>query len=121
MVDVADQRLDLAIAAHDHDGWGLRDVAADKVVVLLFWSPRAADDRAVHAELARVDRHAGKVVVDASPVARIARFQRITRGADVAQSPTVVVVGRDRKVETLVGYVDHVAIDQLVTDALRNS
>jgi len=96
-------------------------LAADKVVVLLFWSPRAADDRAVHAELARVDRHAGKVVVDASPVARIARFQRITRGADVAQSPTVVVVGRDRKVETLVGYVDHVSIDQLVTDALRNS
>ena len=96
-------------------------VADDKVVVLLFWTPRAADDRAVHAELAKVDRHAGKVVVQAAPVARIARFQRITRGADVAQSPTVVVVGRDRKAETLVGYVDHVSVDQLVTDALRNS
>jgi hypothetical protein len=96
-------------------------LADDKVVVLLFWTPRAADDRAVHAELAKVDRHAGKVVVQAAPVARIARFQRITRGADVAQSPTVVVVGRDRKAETLVGYVDHVSVDQLVTDALRNS
>jgi hypothetical protein len=30
-------------------------------------------------------------------------------------------VDRDRKVETLVGYVDHVSIDQLVTDARRNS
>jgi len=96
-------------------------LADDKVVVLLFWTPRAADDRAVHAELAKVDRHAGKVVVQAAPVARIGRFQRITRGADVAQSPTVVVVGRDRKAETLVGYVDHVSVDQLVTDALRNS
>ncbi len=96
-------------------------LADDEVVVLLFWTPRAADDRAVHAELAKVDRHAGKVVVQAAPVARIARFQRITRGADVAQSPTVVVVGRDRKAETLVGYVDHVSVDQLVTDALRNS
>jgi len=96
-------------------------LADDKVVVLLFWTPRAADDRAVHAELAKVDRHAGKVVVQAAPVARIARFQRITRGADVAQSPTVVIVGRDRKAETLVGYVDHVSVDQLVTDALRNS
>ena len=96
-------------------------LADDKVVVLLFWTPRAADDRAVHAELAKVDRHAGKVVVQAAPVFRIARFQRITRGADVAQSPTVVVVGRDRKAETLVGYVDHVSVDQLVTDALRNS
>src|SRR4051812_15222140 len=96
-------------------------LADDKVVVLLFWTPRAADDRAVHVELAKVDRHAGKVVVQAAPVARIGRFQRITRGADVAQSPTVVVVGRDRKAETLVGYVDHVSVDQLVTDALRNS
>lgn|SRR3954452_11637822 len=96
-------------------------LADDKVVVLLFWTPRAADDRAVHAELAKVDRHHGKVVVQAAPVARIARFQRITRGADVAQSPTVVVVGRDRKAETLVGYVDRVSIDQLVTDALRDS
>jgi hypothetical protein len=96
-------------------------LAEDKVVVLLLWSPRAADDRAVRAELADVDRHGGKVVVEAAPIRRIARFQRITRGANVAQTPTVVVVDRDRKVETLVGYADHVSIDQLVTDALRNS
>jgi hypothetical protein len=96
-------------------------LADDKVLVLLFWSRRAADDRAVRAELADVDRHGGKVVVEAAPVRHIARFQRITRGANVAQSPTVVVVDRDRKVETLVGYADHVSIDQLVTDALRNS
>ena len=98
-----------------------RALAQDKVLVLLFWSPRAADDRAVHAELAGVNRHGGDVVVRAAPLKRIGRFQRITRGAAVAQSPTVVVVDRDRKVETLVGYVDHVSIDQLVTDARRNS
>jgi hypothetical protein len=96
-------------------------LAQDKVLVLLFWSPRAADDRAVHAELADVNRRGGDVVVEAAPLKRLGRFQRITRGANVAQSPTVVVVDRERKVETLVGYVDHVSIDQLVTDALRNS
>jgi hypothetical protein len=32
-----------------------------------------------------------------------------------------VVVDRDRKVETLVGYVDRTTIDQAVTDALRDS
>ena len=32
-----------------------------------------------------------------------------------------MIVDRDRKVETLVGYVDRVTIDQAVTDALRNS
>ena len=36
-------------------------------------------------------------------------------------TPTVVVIDRNRKVETLVGYVDRVTIDQAVTDALRHS
>jgi hypothetical protein len=94
---------------------------ADKVVALLFWSPRAADDRAVRSELARVDRHDGKVVVHAAPMKRFADYQKITRGAVVEQSPTVVVVDREQKVETLVGFVDSVSIDQAVTDALRNS
>ncbi|HWT21992.1 MAG TPA: hypothetical protein VN213_00650 [Solirubrobacteraceae bacterium] len=92
-----------------------------KVLVLMFWTPGAADDRAVRRELAAVDRHAGDVVVHSAPVGRIARYQQITRGADVAQSPTILVVDRDRKVETLVGYADHLSVDQLVTDALRNS
>jgi hypothetical protein len=89
--------------------------------VLLFWTPRAADDRAVRAELRGADRHEGDVVVHAAPMKRFARFQSVTRGARVEQSPTVVVVDRDRKAETLVGYVDRVSIDQAVTDALRNS
>jgi hypothetical protein len=96
-------------------------IADHKVVVLLFWSPRAADDRAVRKELAGVDRHGRKVVVHAAPMKRFARYQGITRGAAVEQSPTVVVVDRDRKVETLVGFVDRVSIDQAVTDALRSS
>jgi hypothetical protein len=92
-----------------------------KVLVLLFWTPGAADDRAVRRELDAVDRHAGRVVVHSAPVNRIARYQKITRGAEVAQSPTVLVVDRKRKVESLVGYADHLSVDQLVTDALRNS
>ena len=44
-------------------------------------------------------------------------IQQITRGADVTQSPTVVIIDRNRKVETLVGYVDRLTIDQAVTDA----
>jgi hypothetical protein len=96
-------------------------IADRKVLVLLFFSPRAADDRAVRSELAAVDRHGRKVVVHAAPMRRFARYERITRGAVVAQSPTVVVVDRKREVETLVGYVDHVSIDQAVADALRES
>jgi hypothetical protein len=96
-------------------------IADHKVVVLLFWSDKAADDRAVRRELAEVDRHGGKVLVHAAPMKRFGRYQKITRGATVAQSPTVVVVDRKRKAETLVGYADRVSIDQLVADALRTS
>ena len=52
---------------------------------------------------------------------RFGRYEKITRGATVAQSPTVVVVDRDRQAETLAGYADRVSIDQLVDDALRTS
>jgi hypothetical protein len=99
----------------------LRALGDRKVVVLLFWSPKAAEDKAVRKALANVDRHKGKVLAHATNIKRIAAYGQITRGADVEQSPTVVVVDRNRKVETLVGYVDRVTIDQAVTDALRNS
>ena len=99
----------------------LHALADRKVVVLLFWSPKAAEDKAVRKALGGIDRHKGKVLAHASHVKRISSYGQITRGADVSQSPTVVVVDRNRKVETLVGYVDRQTIDQAVTDALRNS
>jgi hypothetical protein len=99
----------------------LRALGERKVVVLLFWSPKSADDKAVRKAVTAVDRHDGKVLAHATHIKRIARYGQITRGADVSQSPTVVVVDRNRKVETLVGFVDGPSIDQAVTDALRNS
>ena len=99
----------------------LKAIGDHKVVVLLFWSPKSADDKAVRKALAGIDRHDGKVLAHATHLKRIAAYGQITRGANVDQSPTVVVVDRDRKVETLVGYVDRLTIDQAVTDALRNS
>ena len=92
-----------------------------KVVVLLFWNPKAVEDKAVRKALRGIDRHHNKVLAHATNVKKIAAYQQITRGAEVEQSPTVVVVDRDRKVETLVGYVDRQTIDQAVTDALRSS
>ena len=99
----------------------LKAIGEHKVVVLLFWSPKAADDQAVRRALRKIDRHDGKVLAHATNLKRIAAYGQITRGANVEQSPTVVVVDRNMKVDTLVGYVDRVTIDQAVTDALRNS
>jgi hypothetical protein len=90
-----------------------------KVLVLLFWSPKAVEDKAVREALTGIDRHHGKVVAHATHIKKIARYQQITRGAKVEQSPTVVVIDRNRSVRTLVGYVDRTTIDQNVTDALR--
>jgi hypothetical protein len=99
----------------------LHALADRKVVALLFWSPKSADDKAVREALAGIDRHNGKVLAHATNVKKIAAYQQITRGADVSQSPTIVVIDRNRKVDTLVGFVDRRSIDQAVTDALRSS
>ena len=110
-----------AKTAEDAGGLPLRvlhAIADRKVVVLLFWQPKSADDRMVRKALSGIDRHHGRVVAQAAHINRIAAYQQITRGANVEQSPTIVVVDRDRKVQTLVGYVDRMTIDQAVTDAL---
>ena len=92
-----------------------------KVFVMLFYNNRSYDDRAVRRELSKVDRFGGQVFVDAHWIKSVGRYQAITGGVDVDQSPTVVVADRNLKAETLVGYVDHQTIDQLVVDALRAS
>jgi hypothetical protein len=96
-------------------------IRGNDVVVLLFWNREASDDRAVRAALRKVDRWDGRVHVEAASIKTISRYGRITRGADVEQSPTVVVVDPELHVETLVGYADTATIDQLVVDALRNT
>jgi hypothetical protein len=99
----------------------LRGIADRKVMVLLFWNRNASDDQAVRAEMRGVDRHAGKVLVHVASLDNVSDYQQITRGANVDQSPTVVVVDRNRQVQTLVGFTDRATIDQAVSDALRAS
>ena len=92
-----------------------------KVLALLFWNNRSYDDRAVRRELKRVSHYGKQVFVAARPIKNVARYQAITRGVDVEQSPTIVVVDSNLKAVTLVGYVDRDTIDQAVVDAIRAS
>jgi hypothetical protein len=92
-----------------------------KVLALLFYNNRSDDDRAVRRELDRVDRYGKQVFVDAHWIKSVGRYEAITRGVSVDQSPTVVVVDRNLKAETLVGFHDAKTIDQAVVDALRAS
>ena len=68
-----------------------------KVIVMLFYNNRSYDDRAVRRELSKVDRFGGQVFVDAHWIKSVGRYQAITGGVDVDQSPTVVVADRNLK------------------------
>ncbi len=92
-----------------------------KVLVLLFYNNRSDDDKAVRRAIAKVDRFGGQVFVDAHWIKNVAPYQAITRGADLEQSPTTLVVDRNLKAETLVGFHDAQTIEQAVVDALRAS
>jgi hypothetical protein len=96
-------------------------VVKHKVLVLLFYNNASADDRAVRRALSHVNHYGGQVFVDAHWIKSVARYQSITRGVDVEQSPTIVVADRNLKAIKLVGFVDGETIDQAVVDALRAS
>ncbi len=96
-----------------------RAVRSDKVITLLFWNPRAADDRQVRHHIKHLKLDDRKVSVKVANVKHISRYAPITRGVDVQQSPTVVVVDRKLQAESLVGYVDSVTVRQAISDAQR--
>lgn len=92
---------------------------ARKVVVLLFWDRRSAEDRAVAKAVAGADRRGGAVVPFLASVKDVSRYSRITSGARVTQSPTVLVIDRQRVAKRLTGYLDRTNVDQAVDSALR--
>jgi hypothetical protein len=92
-----------------------------KVLAILFYNNRSYDDKAVRRELDKVSHYGHQVFVDAHWIKSVGRYQAITRGVNVDQSPTIVVADANLKAETLVGYVDHETIDQTIADAVRAS
>jgi hypothetical protein len=97
------------------------DIAAqldDRVIALAFVNDGAADDRRVRGSMKRVYGHDGKVWVHTASIADVSKYTQITRGADIVQSPSVLVIDKNRNVTPLVGFVDSVTINQAVIDAL---
>ena len=91
---------------------------AHKVVVLLFWDRAGADDRAAHDAVEALDTHGGKVAVHAIDVKDVGRYESVTQGVDVAQSPTTIVISRDAKARSVAGLTDPTEVQQLVREAL---
>jgi hypothetical protein len=94
---------------------------ARQIVVLGFFNPSALDDRLTKKQLEKVHRFHGRVYVHAATLQKVQRYQVITRGVDVSQTPSVVVIDREMKAQLLTGYVDHVRVEQAIVDAMRRS
>jgi hypothetical protein len=94
----------------------LASVDAGKVVVVLFWNKNASDDRATRRALRAIDLHDGKVAASAVPIGDVGRYEAITRGVQVLESPTVLVIGAGGKARAITGYTQAKEIDQAVSD-----
>lgn len=95
-------------------------VAKNKTLVMLFWNKKAFDDQAVRHELKHINRHKGKVQLHVASINDVARYAPITRGVNLEQSPTVVVV-KGPSADALVGFVDRGTINQSVSDVMRSA
>lgn len=85
------------------------------------WDPMADDDRAVRNALRDVNRYGGKVVVKPVTIGALASYDGMLEALGVTQSPTVVVIDRNRKAQALTGWVDKRSINQAIADARRDS
>ena len=94
----------------------LREMASGKVVVLLFWNPKGAEDKAAHDAVRAMHRRNGRVAVHIANVKRVGDFEAITSGVEVMQSPTILVMNQDNKAQTITGYTDSRTLDQTVGD-----
>jgi hypothetical protein len=85
------------------------------------WARMAADDRRVRRELSKANRYGGNVAVATTTLRKLNRVDPIIGDLDVSQTPSVVVVDRNRRATVLTGYVERNTINQAIADARRNS
>jgi hypothetical protein len=112
-----------------------------KVALVLFWSPKGADDVAVHDELrlleavhhlirpiARVPavrlllkrfglELQGRIAVLEARANQVASFGAFTRNVQVYQTPTLLIVNRHGETTTLTGLTDAYSIEQAIDEA----
>lgn len=97
----------------------LSDLEAGRTVVLLVWDGKSADDRSVRRAVARVDRHDGKVRTHVVKVAKLSSYEAITKGVPITESPTVLVIDKERQARVISGLTVKGEIDDAVDRALK--
>ena len=96
----------------------LRALDRNHAVVLLFWNRHGSDDRAVRQAAESVDRRHGRVVVKVVPVASVGRYTAITKGVQILEAPTVLVIAPGGKARAIAGLTSKPELDQVVADVL---
>jgi len=104
--------------AADPSGPLLRALDRNRAVVLLFWNRHGSDDRAVRQAAQGIDRHHGRVVVKVVPVASVGRYTAITKGVQVLEAPTVLVIAPGGKARAIAGLTSTPELNQAVADVL---
>lgn len=94
-------------------------LAKGKTLVILFEGKSDVDKaarEAVHLTAKADPKH---VVSAYIPVNKVGDYEKITSDVQVYGSPTILVIGTDRKATALTGYVDATTVQQAVGDARR--
>jgi hypothetical protein len=93
-----------------------RALRARERVVLFFYRPGSADDRATGRSVEAL-RGRRDVAVFTDPIGRLGRYRGLIGELGVSQAPAVVIVGRDRAARVVEGYVDPPSLAQDLADA----
>jgi hypothetical protein len=96
-------------------------------VVVLFWNPKGADDRAVRGQLLglkEVERifrapQSQRYVLEEAGAKEVGSFGTFTRAVQVYQTPTILIILPNGKTTTMTGLVDAYAVAQAISDARR--
>ncbi len=96
----------------------LGDLEAKRTTVLLFWDRRVSDDREVRRAVGDIDRHGGKVRIHVQPISQVGLFEPVTRNVPVTTSPTVLIIGKDRRARAVQGITVTSELDELAVKAL---
>jgi hypothetical protein len=93
-----------------------------KVVLVLFWNPKGADDVAVRKEVRAVGKKlGGKIAVHDAFANQVGSFGTFTKTVQVYGTPTILVINKQGAVTTLNGLTDAFAIEQTIDEARQES
>jgi hypothetical protein len=97
----------------------LAQLGKGKTVILLFWNPEFDEDRFAYKSVRRADEADGRVIAKSARISDVSRYEAVTTGVQVLTTPTVVVIGPDRKAVSRTGYVERKTVEQLIGDSRR--